>query len=110
MAMGRKLADCIPDWVGAGQNKNEDPALIAQDWTTIRNTMWNYVGINRSSSRLMRAFEDLRDLNKHLHDFYRETPLSKPIIDLFHGCQAAYLITLAAMRNKKSLGCHYRVD
>jgi L-aspartate oxidase len=110
MGMGRKLADCIPDWVGAGHNKNEDPALIAQDWTTIRNTMWNYVGINRSTSRLMRAFEDLRDMNKHLHDFYRETPLSKPIIDLFHGCQAAYLITLAAMRNKKSLGCHYRVD
>jgi L-aspartate oxidase len=36
--------------------------------------------------------------------------LSKPIIDLFHGCQAAYLVTLAAMRNKRSLGCHYRVD
>ncbi|QLA16061.1 L-aspartate oxidase [Desulfolutivibrio sulfoxidireducens] len=109
-AMGRKLSECIPDWVSPGQNRNEDPALIAQDWTTIRNTMWNYVGINRSTSRLMRAFEDLRDLNKHLHDFYRETPLSKPIIDLFHGCQAAYLVTLAAMRNKKSLGCHYRVD
>jgi len=49
-------------------------------------------------------------LNVHLHDFYRETPLSKPIVDLFHGCQAAYIITLSAMRNTKSLGCHYRVN
>ncbi len=108
--LGRRLLDSIPDWVSPGSNRNEDPALIAQDWATIRNTMWNYVGINRSSSRLKRAFEDLRELNKHIHDFYRETPLSKAIVDLFHGCQAAYTITIAAMQNRRSQGCHYRVD
>jgi len=109
-AIGRRLLDSIPDWVSPGSNRNEDPALIAQDWATIRNTMWNYVGINRSSSRLKRAFEDLRELNKHLHDFYRETPMSKSIVDLFHGCQAAYTITISAMQNHRSLGCHYRLD
>jgi L-aspartate oxidase len=109
-AIGRRLLDSIPDWVSPGSNRNEDPALIAQDWATIRNTMWNYVGINRSSSRLKRAFEDLRELNKHLHDFYRETPMSKAIVDLFHGCQAAYTITIAAMQNRRSMGCHYRLD
>jgi L-aspartate oxidase len=109
-AITRKLADSIPDWVSPGQDKNEDPALISQDWSTIKSTMWNYVGVNRTASRLKRAFEDLRDLNVHLHDFYRETPLSKPIVDLFHGCQAAYIITLSAMRNTKSIGCHYRVN
>ncbi|GFK94349.1 L-aspartate oxidase [Fundidesulfovibrio magnetotacticus] len=106
----KKLLDSIPDWVSPGQDRNEDPALVAQDWTTIKSTMWNYVGIHRTASRLKRAFEDLRDLNVHLHDFYRETPLSKPIVDLFHGCQAAYIITLLAMRNTRSLGCHYRVN
>ncbi len=106
----RKLMESIPDWVTPGNDRNEDPALISQDWSTIKHTMWNYVGIHRTASRLKRAFEDLRDLNVHLHDFYRETPLSKPIVDLFHGCQAAYIITLAAMRNPKSIGCHYRVN
>ena len=110
VTLGRRLVDSIPDWVSPGSNQNEDPALVAQDWATIRNTMLNYVGINRSSSRLKRAFEDLRELNKHLHDFYRETPLSKAIVDLFHGCQAAYTITIAAMQNRRSLGCHYRID
>jgi L-aspartate oxidase len=109
-SLSRRLLDSIPDWVSPGSERNEDPALISQDWSTIKHTMWNYVGINRSSSRLKRAFEDLRDLNVHIHDFYRETPLSKPIVDLFHGCQASYLITLAAMRNTKSLGCHFRVN
>jgi L-aspartate oxidase len=106
----RKLTDSIPDWITPGQDRNEDPALLQQDWSTIKSTMWNYVGINRTASRLKRAFADLRDLNVHLHDFYLETSLSKPMVDLFHGCQAAYIITLAAMRNTRSLGCHYRVN
>jgi len=72
--------------------------------------MWNYVGIVRTASRLKRAFEDLRNLNKRLHDFYRETPISRPLVDLFHGCQAAYIITTAAMRNEQSIGCHFRQD
>ena len=98
----------IPDWKHPGDEQNDDPALIAQDWTTIRNIMWNYVGIIRSQGRLRRAFADLRDLSSRLHDFYKHTPLSQRLVHLFHGCQTAYLITQAALRNKQSLGCHYR--
>ncbi|MBN2140095.1 MAG: L-aspartate oxidase [Desulfovibrionaceae bacterium] len=108
--LSRKLMDSIPQWKNLGDTQNEDPALIAQDWSTIRHTMWNYVGITRSSARLSRAFTDLRNLSKNIQDFYKKTPISKPIVDLFHGCQAAYTITLAALRNKDSLGCHYRTD
>lgn len=106
----RRLMDSIPDWVHLADEENEDPALIAQDWATIRHTMWNYVGITRTESRLRRAFEDMRALNKRLHDFYKHTRVSKELIRLFHGCQAAYIVTLAAHRNRESLGCHYRVN
>ncbi len=107
--VGRSLFSAIPDWEPPGSDNNEDPALIAQDWTTIRTTMWNYVGIARSGPRLSRAADDLRNLYKHLNDFYKRTPLSKPLVDLFHGCWASYVITMAAQRNKHSLGCHSRV-
>jgi L-aspartate oxidase len=72
--------------------------------------MWNYVGVSRSQARLTRAFTDLRTLFKNIQDFYRNTAITKPIIDLTNGCQAAYTITLAAMRNHHSCGCHHRVD
>jgi L-aspartate oxidase len=104
----RKMTDSIPDWVSPGQEMNEDPALIAQDWSTIRHTTWNYVGITRTEARLHRAFDDMRSLYKRLQEFYKKTPISKPLVDLFHGSYAAYIVTLAAMRNKKSIGCHYR--
>ncbi|WP_029894939.1 L-aspartate oxidase [Desulfohalovibrio reitneri] len=106
----RKLLDSIPDWRSPGNLDNEDPALVQQDWATIRSTMWNYVGITRSTARLKRATDDLRSLNHHLQRFYRETPISKTLVDLFHGCQSAYLVTIAALRNPKSLGCHHRDD
>jgi L-aspartate oxidase len=108
--VSRKLHEAIPDWRHPGENRNEDPALIAQDWAALRNTMWNYVGISRTTTRLRRAFEDLRNLRKHLGDMYRATPISKPLVDLFQGSLTAYLITLAALRNKQSLGCHHRVE
>ncbi len=106
--LGKRLRDSIPDWRAPGNAHNDDPALIALDWSTIRTIMWNYVGITRTRSRLKRAFEDLRALSRRIHDFYRDTPLTKPIVELFHGCQTAYIITQAALRNPNSLGCHYR--
>ncbi|MDR2892810.1 MAG: L-aspartate oxidase [Deltaproteobacteria bacterium] len=106
-----KLRSDIELWKSpASGEHNDDPALIAQDWSSIRNTMWNYVGITRTQARLYRAFEEMRDLSSHVHAFYKQTQLSKPLVDLFHGCQAAYVIVQACLRNKKSIGCHVIVD
>jgi len=62
-----------PDAAGAGRAQPEiapwrhetesvDPALVAQDWLTIRQTMWNYVGLVRTRKRLDRAANGLADL------------------------------------------------
>ncbi|MBR5051572.1 MAG: L-aspartate oxidase [Desulfovibrio sp.] len=100
----------VPEWEHEGDDENDDPALVSQDWSNIRSTMWNYVGISRSKMRLRRAFEEMRDLVRHIHDFYKHTPLSRRLLNLFQGVQTAYVITQAAMRNKQSLGCHHRID
>lgn len=106
----KRLQQDIRNWTPSGSEHNDDPALLAQDWTTIRSTMWNYVGIIRTQQRLYRAFEEMRDLSAHVHNFYRLTTLSKPLLDLFQGCQAAYVLIQSALRNRQSLGCHQRQD
>ena len=108
--LSQRLQDSIADWITSGKTEMEDPALINQDWATIRNTMWNYMGIVRTTPRLERAFEDLRNLNKRLHSFYRSIRICKESVDLFHGCQTAYIVTTAALRNKTTRGCHFRKD
>ncbi|MBK5260781.1 MAG: L-aspartate oxidase [Thermoanaerobaculia bacterium] len=100
----------IPDWRPAGSQNVEDPALILQDWTTIQNTMWNYVGIVRTYERLKRAVADMRQLGTRLTKFYHEAAITKPIVELFHGQQVAAIVANAAIRNPVSRGAHFRRD
>ncbi|KKK71330.1 hypothetical protein LCGC14_2915000, partial [marine sediment metagenome] len=86
---------------------NNDPLLILQDWNNLNTTMWNYVGIIRTETRLTRAESDLRNIYSRITDYYRNTNLTKDKIELRNGVLAANLIAQAARRNTQSTGCHY---
>jgi len=92
------------------ENEPTDPALINQDWMTIRYTMWNYVGLVRSRRRLQRARHILRELQMEVEDFYRRAAVSDAMIGLRNGVQTALAVTFAALENPQSIGCHYRTD
>jgi L-aspartate oxidase len=100
----------VPDWQPPGKENLEDPALILQDWTTIQNTMWNYVGIVRSYERLKRALADMQHLGNRLTKYYHESTISKSIVELFHGQQMGAIVANAAIRNPTSIGAHFRKD
>ncbi len=87
-----------------------DPALVAQDWLSIRQTMWNYVGLIRSAKRLNRAHEILRELDLEISRFYEKAQMRDATIGLRNGIQTALLILLAAKECRRSRGSHYRVD
>ena len=92
------------------ETEQVDPALVAQDWLTIRQTMWNYVGLVRTRKRLDRAHQILRELHLEIGRFYAESELSDALIGLRNGIQTALVVLLAAMEARTSAGCHYRVD
>jgi len=106
-----KLYCDIPDWIHAG-NKNEDfdIALLIQDWSTLRNTLWNYVGPVRTRRRLVRAKDDLSYLKRAIENFYRNVKIRKEIIDLRNAVQTAFNITQHAWINRMSRGCHFRLN
>jgi L-aspartate oxidase len=87
-----------------------DPALIAQDWLTIRQTMWNYVGLVRTRRRLDRAQQILRELHLEIGRFYARSELSDALIGLRDGVQTSLVVLLAALEARESRGCHYRAD
>jgi L-aspartate oxidase len=84
-----------------------DPALINQDWSAIRNTMWNYAGIVRTPKRLERARADLDYLRHRIEKFYRSARMEPQVVGLKHGIQVAMLITQAACGNPVSRGAHF---
>jgi L-aspartate oxidase len=97
----------IHDWYYPDRDEEVDPALINQDWISIRSTMWNYAGIIRTSKRLERAKADLDYLRHRIEKFYKEARMDEKIVGLKHGIQVALLITYAALGNSNSIGAHY---
>jgi len=100
----------IHEWYPPQKPEEVDPALINQDWLTIRSTMWNYAGLVRTRKRLERAKSDLEYLEHRVVKFYREATLDPDIIRLRHGLQVALMIVRASLANPVSAGAHYRVD
>lgn len=100
----------IPAWQYVDNPRTADPALIAQDMTTIKNIMWSYVGLVRSTRRLERAIDDLHHLNTEINKFYRSSRLTDSLIGLRNAAQAALIVARSAWENKTSRGCHYRED
>jgi L-aspartate oxidase len=106
---GVRPAD-VHDWHYPDKAEDVDPALINQDWLTIRSTMWNYAGIIRTRKRLERAKADLEYLRHRVEKFYQQAALDPKIVGLRHGIQVALMITHAALANPVSAGAHFRLD
>jgi L-aspartate oxidase len=101
-------ADQIKNWETASGEC--DLSLIAQDWSTLRQTMWNYVGLSRSKNRLNRARAMFSELSDEINRFYRHSELHDELIGLRNGVEVAFMVLNASLRNKESVGSFYLKD
>ncbi|MCH2615535.1 MAG: FAD-binding protein, partial [Opitutales bacterium] len=88
-------------------NESADEVLIQQDMRLIKNTMWNYVGLIRSSRRLQRSRRILIELDQEISEFYSGNRLTQSLIDLRNAVKTALLVVHAASLNTESKGSHY---
>jgi L-aspartate oxidase len=100
-------ANDIPPWQDDGLEP-PDQALISQDMTSIKNIMWNYVGLIRTTPRLNRALRELHHLETGIENFYRRSTLRDDLIGLRNAVRTAVTVAAAAWENKGSMGAHYR--
>jgi L-aspartate oxidase len=89
------------------EKRDPDPALISQDWTLLKQTLWNYVGLVRSEHRLKRAEKSLVQLRTEVEAFYKRSRLTPDLLGLRAGVLVATLVLYAALRNHESVGAHY---
>ncbi|MGE3608974.1 MAG: L-aspartate oxidase [Bacteriovoracaceae bacterium] len=95
----------IKDWSQASEVV--DLELIAQDQLTLKQTMWNYVGLSRSQNRLARARAMFIELQDEISKFYKNAQLHDELIGLRNGVEVAFMVLNASLRNKQSVGCFY---
>lgn len=98
--------DRIRDWEVS--TNIADTPLINQDWLTLKQTMWNYVGLGRTKNRLQRAEAMFRELYEEIQRFYRDTALKDGLIGLRNAIEVGHTVIKASQRNKESVGCFYR--
>jgi len=84
-----------------------DRARIAQEWLSIKNTMWNLAGLIRSQDKLHSAMHILRNLQSDVEQLYQNSRLDPNIIALRNGAQTALAIIASATEARDSCGTHY---
>jgi L-aspartate oxidase len=99
-------SDKIKDWIDG--TEEVDNALIHQDWMTLKQTMWNYVGLTRSKDRLSRAEAMFNELSDEINRFYKDAKLVDSLIGLRNAVEVGHQVLLASRRNTQSVGCFYR--
>ncbi len=97
----------IKDWE-ITETHECDLALVQQDWLTLKNTMWNYVGLVRTTDRLNRANAMFRELFEEIERFYRNVLPNDTLIGLRNAVEIGSAVIFASIRNKESVGCFYR--
>ncbi len=100
----------IDEWMeGKAVTLNEE-ILINHNWDLIRRTMWNYVGIVRSSKRLELAKQRMEDIAMEIEQHYKDYYVTQNMVELRNITWIALMIIHAALKRKESRGLHYIID
>lgn len=100
----------VPAWDESKVTNPDEDVVILQNWDELRQTMWNYVGIVRTSKRLERALHRVEMLKNEITEYYQDYRVSKNLIELRNLVLVSEMIIRCAMARKESRGLHYTLD
>jgi len=100
----------IPCWDESQVTDSDEDVIISHNWGELRQFMWDYVGIVRTSKRLQRAKHRIDLLQQEISEYYSNYKISCDLLELRNLAVVADLIVRSAMLRQESRGLHYTLD
>lgn len=100
----------VPAWDTGTAGDADEQVVVSQSWDEIRRLMWNYVGIVRTTRRLLRAQRRLALLYQEVREDYWRFLLTPDLVELRNITAVAQLIVESALTRRESRGLHYNAD
>jgi L-aspartate oxidase len=100
----------LPDWVNGDVHGSDERVVLLHNWDEVKRTMWDYVGIVRSTKRLQRARTRLQNLNREITDYYWNFKVDESLLELRNMILVASLVIDCALQRKESRGLHCTLD
>ena len=103
-------AEALPAWDESQVEDTDEQVVISHNWDELRLTMWNYVGIVRTTKRLERALHRIRLLRDETDEYYAKFRVNRDLLELRNLLTTSELVVRSALSRHESRGLHYSAD